>query len=121
MSAYAFRIVETLGELEALRAESTPVLLSAYGDGCGICLCPAAEDAIAAAHGANLVLIKMSVDDVPELDEQLGIDTIPTLLLFRKNRARRKFHSNPDVNGANVVQWLDDALEQPKDLPSTAG
>ena len=70
---------------KVLRAQ-TPVLVDFYADWCGPCraLAPVLEEL--ARETPNAKIVKVNVDQEPELAARYGIDSIPSLLVFRDSR-----------------------------------
>ncbi|RMH20207.1 MAG: thioredoxin [Acidobacteria bacterium] len=90
---------------EVLRAEQ-PVLVDFYADWCPPCraLAPTLER-LAAEYEGRVKIVKVNVDDSPELAREYDTRSIPTLILFRRGQV-------VDVQvGAPPARVLRDKLE----------
>ena len=73
-------------ETEVLASEQ-PVIVDFWADWCGPChLVAPVLDQIAAERAGELRLVKVNVDEQPELAARYGVQSIPTILLFRDGR-----------------------------------
>jgi thioredoxin 1 len=70
-------------DAEVLQSE-TPVIVDFWAEWCGPCraVSPILEQ-IAEERGDELRVVKVNIDEEPELQQRYGILSIPTILLFR--------------------------------------
>jgi putative thioredoxin len=68
-------------------SRSVPVLVDFWAPWCGPCrqLTPVLEKAVRAAKG-KLRLVKMNIDDHPQIAGQLGIQSIPAVIAFKNGQ-----------------------------------
>ena len=66
------------------QAEGKPVMMDLYADWCGPCrmLSPILDEVANEANGARVV--KVNVDQVPQLAAQYGVSSIPSLKVFKR-------------------------------------
>ena len=64
--------------------QDKPVLVDFWATWCGPCrmLSPIVEE-VSQAHADTLAVGKVNVDECPELAQQFGVMSIPTLILFK--------------------------------------
>jgi thioredoxin 2 len=105
-------IVEATGDTfdEEIKA-SVPVLVDFWAPWCGPCrmISPLVEQA-GRDHAGHLKVVKLNVDEAPELSERYGIRGIPLLMLIRDGaEADRLVGAVPHER---LAQWLKPHLER---------
>ncbi len=72
---------------EVLQAENL-VLVDFWAEWCGPCrmLTPILEE-VAASLKEEVKIVKMNVDESPDVPTKFGIRSIPTMILFKKGKA----------------------------------
>ncbi len=87
---------------------SLPVMLDFWAPWCVYCrrIEPAIEELLADAAG-KLVIGKVNVDEQPRLAEQFGIETIPSLILFKEGDQAGEELIAPGSRDA-IEEWLED-------------
>ncbi|MGB9836438.1 MAG: thioredoxin family protein [Candidatus Saccharicenans sp.] len=68
---------------------SLPVLVDFYSPSCGPChlMAPVLER-LARRRAGELMVIKINVDEFPQMAAQVGIQAVPTFIVFHKNVER---------------------------------
>lgn len=65
-------------------SSAKPVLVDFWAEWCGPCrMVSPILDEISAEHGEKLTIVKVNVDEEPQLAQQYGITSIPALQVFQ--------------------------------------
>ena len=98
-------VTTTTFEQEVLQSD-TPVLVDFWAEWCGPCHAVSPIlDRIAEERAGSLKLVKINIDEEPDIAERYGIASIPTMILF-KNGAPAK-----TIVGAYPKRKLEAELE----------
>lgn len=79
----AVAVTEQSFDTEVLNSE-VPVLVDFWAAWCGPCraIAPTVEE-LATEYGGKLKVVKVDVDENPEVSGRYGVQSIPTLLVFK--------------------------------------
>ena len=87
----------------------TPVVVDFWAEWCGPCktIAPALEE-IAKSLGSKVKIVKINIDDNPQVPSQYGIRGIPTLMMFKGGQvASTKVGAAP--KGA-LQSWIEQSI-----------
>ena len=95
-------------EAEVLKS-TQPVVVDFWAEWCGPCkqIAPALEE-IAKSLGDKVKILKLNVDENPETAAKYGIQSIPTLMIFKNGElASRQVGAAPKQK---LEQWITTAV-----------
>ncbi|MBV8791757.1 MAG: thioredoxin [Pseudolabrys sp.] len=88
---------------------ATPVVVDFWAEWCGPCrmIAPALEE-IAGSMGDKVKIVKLNVDENPQVAAKYGIMSIPTLMMFKNGDiASRQVGAAPKQK---LQQWISGAV-----------
>ena len=98
------KVSDATFETEVLKA-SSPVVVDFWAEWCGPCrmIAPALEE-IAGSMGEKVKIVKLNVDENPNVAQKYGIMSIPTLMIFKNGEmAARHLGAAPKQK---LEQWI---------------
>ena len=102
------KVSDTTFDIEVLKA-SGPVVVDFWAEWCGPCrmIAPALEE-IAGSLGDKVKIVKLNVDESPATATKYGIQSIPTLMIFKNGQmASRQIGAAPKQK---LEQWITAAV-----------
>ena len=102
------KVSDSTFESEVLKATS-PVVVDFWAEWCGPCrqIAPALEE-IAGSLDGKVKIVKLNVDENPQTAAKYGIQSIPTLMLFKNGQlASRQIGAAPKQK---LEQWITSAV-----------
>ena len=102
------KVSDTTFESEVLKA-TEPVVVDFWAEWCGPCrmIAPALEE-IAGTLNGKVKIVKLNVDENPQTASKYGIQSIPTLMLFKNGQmASRQIGAAPKQK---LEQWITTAV-----------
>ena len=106
MTAQITPVSDANFEVEVARSE-IPVLIDFWAPWCGPCmaLLPTLE-ALAPMYDGSLKIVKVNIDECPELAEKFSVQGIPYLVLTRSGEATATLHDRSRTRLANELDAL---------------
>ena len=87
----------------------TPVVVDFWAEWCGPCRMIAPHlDAIATELGGKVIIAKVNIDENPEIAGQVGIRSIPTLMIYKGGK-----HVNTKVGAGSrgdLQKWIESSI-----------
>ena len=102
------KVSDATFESEVLKATS-PVVVDFWAEWCGPCrmIAPALEE-IASSLGEKVKIVKLHVDENPQVAAKYNIQSIPTLMIFKNgNMSSRQIGAAPKQK---LEQWITAAV-----------
>lgn len=94
---------------EVLKA-SEPVLVDFFAEWCGPCKAMApALDAFASEAKGKVKVVKIDVDQSPEVTQKYGIRAMPTLILFKNGEVAGQ-HVGALVQKTKLEAWVNETV-----------
>lgn len=76
---------------ELLKNHDKPILVDFWAEWCGPCKMVAPElEKFAQAHKGEVTVVKINIDEKPEIAQEYGVQSIPTLVLFKQGQIAEK-------------------------------
>ena len=102
------KVSDSTFDSEVLKATS-PVVVDFWAEWCGPCrsIAPALEE-IAGSLGDKVKVVKLNVDENPQTAAKYGIQSIPTLMIFKNGQmASRQIGAQPKQK---LEQWISGSI-----------
>ena len=99
------KVSEADFEAQVLKS-AEPVVVDFWAEWCGPCrmIAPALEEIAAGALGDKVKIVKLNVDENPQIAAKYNVMSIPTLMVFKNGEmASRQVGAAPK---AKLEQWI---------------
>jgi thioredoxin 1 len=103
------KVSDSTFDSEVLQAKN-PVVVDFWAEWCGPCrmIGPALEELAAGALNGKVKIVKLNVDENPKTAAKYGIQSIPTLMIFKNGQmASRQVGAAPKQK---LEQWITAAV-----------
>jgi thioredoxin 1 len=103
------KVSDSTFDSEVLQSTS-PVVVDFWAEWCGPCrmIAPALEELAAGALNGKVKIVKLNVDENPKTAAKYGIQSIPTLMIFKNGElASRQVGAAPKQK---LEQWITAAV-----------
>jgi thioredoxin 1 len=108
MGAATIKVTDSTFQQDVLGSD-TPVVVDFWAEWCGPCRMIAPHlDAIATEMAGKVKIAKVNIDENPEIAGQVGIRSIPTLMVFKGGK-----HVNTKVGAGSkgdLQRWIEGSI-----------